>query len=283
MNRCGIVISVWKENVSENEILSISQCLKILKSYQIIFVAPIYLCLDAYKNLCNQYGVDFKVERFEDCFFQNISFYNRLMLNVNFYKKFNNYEYILLYQPDAWIFEDDLQKWLDKGYDYIGAPWFEGWSNPDSNAILLPEAGNGGFSLRKVSSIIKILSFPHTMKYVRNWKDILDDFKKKRLISNILNIPNFIYKRYGFSNSVYSFFKSTPIHEDRVFAKYVPKFNRHFKVAPPSEAMYFSFEVNPSRLYEMTNKTLPLGCHAWEKYDPEFWSEFINKKDKVNN
>jgi len=43
--------------------------------------------------------------------------------------------------------------------------------------------------------------------------------------------------------------------------------------------MYFSFECLPGKMYGMTNKKLPFGCHAWEKYDLKFWSSFINVKN----
>lgn len=281
MKKCAVVISVWKENISECEALAISQCLKVLKDHPIVFVSPMHLNLDAYKSLCDQNNNDFYVERFDDGFFEDILAYNHLLLNIEFYKRFEKYEYILLYQPDAWVFKDDLQAWIDKGYDYIGAPWFEGWANPKPDACLLPYAGNGGFSLRNVQKIIKILSFPISICYVRKWKDVFEDFKKNRLISNILSIPYFIWKRYGSCNLAHNFFKETKLYEDRVFAKYVSKFYKKFRVAPPSEAMYFSFEVAPSSLYEMTKHTLPFGCHGWEKYEPEFWSQFINMNDNI--
>jgi hypothetical protein len=48
-----------------------------------------------------------------------------------------------------------------------------------------------------------------------------------------------------------------------------------YKVATTEQAIKFSFEVNPSLLYEINNNQLPFGCHAWEKNDPDFWKQFI--------
>ena len=64
---------------------------------------------------------------------------------------FAKYEYILIYQTDCWVYEDRLDEFMDKGYDYYGAPWkLEGltWSK---NSV-----GNGGFSLRKVSAMRRV-------------------------------------------------------------------------------------------------------------------------------
>lgn len=273
MQTAAIVIPIYKKNISENETLSLLQCFKVLGKYPIIFVCPKSLDTRFYEDLCKSNGIEFKAERFQDKFFKGLVAYSRLLLNINFYKRFENFDYILLYQLDAWVFSDDLKIWMDKGYDYIGAPWFEGWDKVDSDSEMLPIAGNGGLSLRKVSSVIKVLSCP--IRYVRDWDDVFYTFGKNRLISNILNVPKLLLKRYGFGNLTYFFFKQTEIFEDMFFVKFASKLNKDFKIALPEDAMYFSFEANPSRLYEITNNTLPFGCHAWEKYEPEFWEKFI--------
>lgn len=30
----------------------------------------------------------------------------------------------MIYQLDAWVFNDELSSWCSLGYDYIGAPFF---------------------------------------------------------------------------------------------------------------------------------------------------------------
>ena len=71
-------------------------------------------------------------------------------MNYDFYNGFRKYKFMLVHQLDAYVFKDDLLYWTKQGYDYIGAPWFEGMDNAGTNASLLPEIGNGGFSLRKI-------------------------------------------------------------------------------------------------------------------------------------
>jgi len=41
------------------------------------------------------------------------------------------------------------------------------------------------------------------------------------------------------------------------------------------EALGFAFENVPEELYKLNNDQLPFGCHAYEKYSPEFWAKFI--------
>ena len=67
-------------------------------------------------NLCKlsqQYPM-LSFESFEDEYFKGISGYNRLMMSEVFYRRFIGYEYILIYQLDAYIFKDELKKWCDK-------------------------------------------------------------------------------------------------------------------------------------------------------------------------
>jgi hypothetical protein len=39
----------------------------------------------------------------------------------------------------------------------------------------------------------------------------------------------------------------------------------------------FSFEVAPRYCFKMNRERLPFGCHAWSKYDQEFWEPFLLK------
>jgi hypothetical protein len=46
-------------------------------------------------------------------------------------------------------------------------------------------------------------------------------------------------------------------------------------IAPLEVALRFAFEANPRICYEMNNYEIPFGCHAWEKYDKEFWLPYL--------
>jgi hypothetical protein len=68
-----------------------------------------------------------------------------------------------------------------------------------------------------------------------------------------------------------------PFYEDSFWSIEAPKFDREFRVPTAEEALPFAFEVDPRWCYEKNNRKLPFGCHAWAKYDKEFWMEVLNK------
>ena len=51
-----------------------------------------------------------------------------------------------------------------------------------------------------------------------------------------------------------------------------------FKVPSNYHALEFSFEAMPSYLYKLNNNVLPFGCHAFEKYETDFWKIIFEKK-----
>ena len=72
-----------------------------------------------------------------------------------------------------------------------------------------------------------------------------------------------------------TFILNKEILEDRYWSEGMGGVFTDFKVADIKSSIAFSFEVKPSLLFEMNKQKLPFGCHAWEKYEPEFWKQFI--------
>lgn len=70
-----------------------------------------------------EYSKEISVKCFERHFFTSVEGYNKLCYNIDFYSAFRNYDYMLIYQLDAWVFRNELQMWCEKGYDYIGSPF----------------------------------------------------------------------------------------------------------------------------------------------------------------
>ncbi|MEM8909693.1 MAG: DUF5672 family protein, partial [Bacteroidota bacterium] len=69
-------------------------------------------------------------------------------------------------------------------------------------------------------------------------------------------------------------------NEDFFWSIVMPKINPFFKIPNMQEALGFAFELAPRKAYEMNHHQLPFGCHAWEKYDPDFWQPFIGPASK---
>lgn len=233
-----VIIPLYKEKLTEMERISLVQCCKVLDKHDISLVCPSGLNIGEYASIFNNLSVKFQTQEFDKSFFESTKTYSLLMLSTDFYKKFSDYDFMLIYQLDAYVFKNELSYWCEQGYDFIGAPWNK-YDFLRNKLKLLGAGVNGGFSLRRISSFIKVLNDEG------NGKMILKDF-----ISSGRN-------------------------EDGFFSVQAKMIDPAFKVAPYTAAMRFSFEYKPEKLYKMTGHKLPFGCHAWAKYNPQFWKEFI--------
>jgi hypothetical protein len=150
---CCVVIPVYRKNPVFFEQASLMQCVRVLgQKYDIYLVAPFGLDLEPYRSLCPTYK--FKEKRFAPGFFDSISSYNQLCKRWEFYNSFQEYQYMLIYQLDCWIFSDNLEYFISLNYDYIGAPWIE--IDTKANTAKVTKCGNGGFSLRRIDKFIEV-------------------------------------------------------------------------------------------------------------------------------
>lgn len=264
-NSAVVIIPIYKEIPLVSELSAIKQCFKVLGRYPIFFICYKGLDLSFYEK---ELGFSIMLKPFPKKYFTSIAGYNTLLKSHHFYWSFRYYKYMLIYQPDAWVFKDELNYWCSKEYDYIGAPWFNNFSSHEDGSKLW-KVGNGGFSLRRIE---KFLELTNKYKRLRSLKTIFTkEIRKKggflRCISLSLGWHNVIGCLYN------SFFES---NEDRYFCLVFEEFT-NLKLSVPSveESCFFSFEKSPSYLYDLTNHTLPFGCHAWQKYEPYFWKEII--------
>ena len=255
-----VVIPIYKEAPSHFEMISFQQCFKVLEKHAIKVLAPKGLNLDNYR--VHQHN--FEVIYIDAKWLSSIEMYNKLKLSKYFCKLFIGYKYLLTYELDAFVFKDELKFWCEKGYDYIGAPWFNGYENPKANFL---GVGNSGFSLRNINA----------MKHALN-KTLIKDQLKFLIVRN----NNFLLKLIFKINELLVFFgenytiqNSKHLNEDAFIFQVIEPKSRNFKIAPVEEAVRFSFELKPQYLYNLNNNTLPMGCHAWWKYDLEFWKPFI--------
>jgi hypothetical protein len=235
-NKCVIVVPIYKTEFNWDEYNSIKQLFKILPNYKYDIVAICPNGLDV-----SYYGLEYK---FKDYFFFDESYfnvypkgYNSLLLTYDFYNQFNTYEFMLIYQPDCWIFRDELEYWCNQNYDYIGAPQL--FRYPEY--LITSSIGNGGLSLRKISTYLKLCD-------------------KYNYLCSDLCLKNYLY-----------------LGEDRIFS-YIEDhgIKANFNIPSFYEASKFSWETNPDIFYQITDKKLPFGCHAYKKIiHKDFWDDFI--------
>ena len=253
-----IVIPLYKESLSELELKIVKNNLRILKGYEIVFIVPDYLVLN---TLSQQVHIEnYSIIKVSDEWLgrkNGIGGYNRMMLSKKFYELFTDTEYILICQSDAYIFKDELSSWCDRGHDCVAAPWVKRsvykfpliscymWIRQrlfssylhHLKQDLYNKIGNGGLSLRKVSSFIAACD-----KY----------------------------------NSEIDFFLSQEghlYHED-VFWAIIPS---TFNYPTVDEAMKFSIDTNPKYCYNRLGGKLPFGCHGLTRKSLyNFWKDIIN-------
>lgn len=238
-SQAAVLIPLHTSDVKYRETISLTQCIRILSSYDIYFITPYGLKKHPYYNTFPKV----KIVGFPDYFFHSVTSYSKLLLSSCFYRKFLFYKYILIHQLDAFVFSNQLENWCKKNYSYIGAPWSNDQQRdlarclpllPKNRFILHAAVGNGGFSLRKVREFY-YLSF----------------------------ILNKIFLKWPLTN------------EDIYWCLIAPLIDPFFKIPSKKEAALFSLETNPKEFFSNSH-SIPFGCHAWEKYDLEFWKPFIS-------
>ncbi|MBR0393686.1 MAG: hypothetical protein IIX04_01090 [Alistipes sp.] len=254
MEKVKVVVPIYTERLEGRELLSFRHNAEVLRRYPMAIVAPEGLNVDAVVAEAPHCEV---VRVTSEWLGRNgIAGYNRMMLSREFYALFEDCGYILICQPDAWIFRDELEQWCDKGFDYVGAPW------PKRKIYDLPlikqflwlrkkllarperlmrqdyfnKVGNGGLSLRRIDSFIKACDHYH---------HIIEEFKQNR---------------------------GTLWNEDW-FWGLMPK---EFRYPTFEEALGFSFDVHPALCHKLAGGALPMGCHGWfKKRNLPFWQGII--------
>lgn len=145
-----IVIPAYRPQIRPNEKASLLQLQDVLPDYPKVIIGPETMDYSAYLDL-----VEAKVEKFPDNSFKSRDTYSQLLLSSTFYEIFSDYEWMLIYQTDAWIFEDRLAEFTSQPYDYWGAPHTLN-CHPRTELIDYRSGcivGNGGFSLRRISAM----------------------------------------------------------------------------------------------------------------------------------
>lgn len=254
-----ILIITHKSTINLFEEISLRQCYRVLGNHPIRLICPSGLDVSCYQNIIPDVEIDFI-----DPYWQsNYRTYNRLRLSPFLYKQYRDYEFVLHYELDAFVFRDELAYWCSQGYSYIGAPWFEGWTKaePESPIVGL---GNGGFCLRNVDHSLRALNrFSYLIHPKELWTFWLEKGEPLKGTFSLL-------KNCTFTNNSFFLLNHFAGAEDFFWGHYIPRNFKWFKIPSVEEAMRFSFEVNSKLLFEKNGFSLPFGCHAWWKDELNF-------------
>lgn len=251
----AIVVPIYKLPLSPDDRICLNQLFKVMTGYDIYAVFPENLDIT---DVCEEYPL--LKSSMESSHFSSLRSYNKLVLSRSFYDAFSNYKYILINQLDTYIFKDELCKWANSGFDYVGAPFV-----PDKNKYWSPlrrlwckfnfylrrykgtnphhsqwyQVGNGGLCLRNVSKFQNI-----TKKYKQQIEDDLSDEKD--------------------------------FYPEDLWLSFELKDDDRLKTPDWKTALLFSIECSPQKCMGIIGNKLPFGTHAWtlDKHRP-FWEKYI--------
>lgn len=248
-----VVTFVWRD-MNLKERCAFRQGVRVLGKHPFVVVHP------------QSYSIEYLMQEYDgitslplpDEHFESVATYNKMMLSPWFYALFTDYEYMLIYQIDAYVFSDQLDYWTSLDYDYIGAPWMLNdkpyeriigqWvmrvlqhrpirNNHLHSAHLFHQVGNGGFSLRRINKMRNILE------------------RNQQLIASL-----------------------TGKHErqEDVLISILLRRKEQLKIPNWRLALYFSFEKAPAWCLNLTHGVFPFGCHDTNaRYWDSFWKYHI--------
>ena len=260
-NKCVICVYNHKQNISKSEHLSLLRifdfCIKNNLIDNLLFIIPQSFNVDLFIStyllkFINDNNIDdyqFRYIKYSDICFSSINAYNNmLVLNVNHYGDISNYDYILTYQLDGYIFDNELDYFLNKNYDYIGGYYlpvfsdrskYNNYDNIDTEHHL---SMNGGVSLKNI-------------------KFCIDSIKK--YYNDYLNGCEF--------NSVHSY-----LNEDTFFSLF---YNTEVNAL---DSIRFSLNwAGAESHYAINNFKYPFCCHGINKSN--FLMKLVEKYNKENN
>ncbi len=234
--RVAILVPIYKRQLEPLEQFSVDFSLSVASKRDCFFVAPEGLVLDYYAS---RYPTA-KFQTFPSDYFRSIDDYSRLLLAPAFYERFTGYEFILILQPDAILFRDELDDWIGRSYDYIGAPWPDGleltvWRDRFGGEYcrrVKASVGNGGLSLRRVNACLRLIhEFPET----------------------------------------HAAFLGATANEDSFFS-IMGLVSMDFSIPNEIVASRFAMELRPEFYLTVNGGHYPMGAHAWWIVQPHFWA-----------
>ena len=129
--------------------------------------------------------------------------------------------------------------------------------------------------MKKVSSFLKIFDSPKlAVDPDKYWRRISSSMSAARRLASLPK--KYLMKFHRFNNVRWELARYRH-NEDRFLAERAPYYYPEFNIPSVETALGFGFETVPRYCYELTNHRLPFGCHAWEKYDREFWEPYLLK------
>lgn len=233
MKTIVVIPAYHKMNALEK--ISLQQAVRVFRDETLCLAVPTSLDVSSYLT----YG-EFHVERFADRHFESVASYSNLLLTPAFYERFAAYDYLLIYQLDAFAFRDALPYFCGLGYDYFGAPW--GRICTVNHRLSGNPVGNGGFSLRHIRHTIAVLQKYHD-EIEHDWKPF-----------------------------------TSYLGEDIFFSWAAMQAGSGYTTAPLNVAKTFALQLDIQHAFrDLNEETLPFGVHGWYRSDAAIWIPQIER------
>ena len=257
-----------RKELTSDEQISLRHLIHYLDKYDKYFVMS--------KSLRFEYP-GFGIKRFENKYFGSVEAHKKLLFTPKFYNAFNDYKYILIYHLDSLVFSDQLTQWCNMDYDLIGAPWIVHKDAPYSpHGMFAGKVGNAGFALRKVESFLKVMySSNYYINPAKYWEDL--SVSKTRFQQYLRFPKRILFHLKSYNNARLEMSRHSSLSEEIFWADRAIYYYPEFKIAPIDVALQFAFEVVPRYCFKQNNNNLPFGCHAWQRYDKDFWEPYLLK------
>lgn len=253
-----VIIPVHRPSPTDAERLAIAQCSHVFARRQMAFLAPHSLDLAPYLALAPKASAC----RVDDRWMNSLASYNAMVTSGAVFAALDGHSHfhshVLIHEPDALVVFDRLDDWCARPIDYIGAPWFPvGETDP---AKIHPYAvGNSGLSLFRLEAVRAALSSSARWYGARECvKDLVGgDFKR-------------FLRGLGEAGAIQGAWKIYKANCDIFWSLVVPSRVPGFRVASIAEALAFSWEAEPRKCHDLSGGALPMGFHAWRRYDESF-------------
>lgn len=226
---CVVIIPLYNYDFNKYKLKSILKTFELSLFYNVCVITPNSYNIDIFYKKIPKNIFRFKdVYKFPDKYFTDINSYNTLLLNKNFYNKFEKqYKNILIIQDDAYVL--DIHKLYNiitnNKFNYIGAPII--WPNYEDKFNFFKKGlyYNGGFSLRNIQFCLDCLN---NIDYINT------------------------LKQYGYYD------------EDMIFSSYEQEF---YNSPSWLEAADFSLDNQIHMYIPILNFNKPAGIHHWYNND----------------
>ena len=245
----AVAVPAFRERLHPDEEIS----LRHLRTYLAAYDAYLFLPSNLELELPGLMPV-----RLDQRHFRTHRDYSRFMLSDQLYRRFEQYEYVLVHQLDCLVFSDGLARWCDAGWDYVGAPWVRRMAD---GRPYFAGVGNGGLSLRRVESFLRVCELLRR-------RQARAEIARRQLYAVMQRIAREPRRARQLLRDRY-------VYEDKFWSNDAPRLDPSFRIPPSEVAVGFAFEGEPRFCFAANAGKLPFGCHKWRAHDPAFWEPYL--------